>query len=68
MARNKFNVTTIVNNSGTRDEEKISGKNLKVSPKRTAKAIFDAGPAIATLAGPYFLSRKFRGLYGTGFA
>src|SRR3989344_3566203 len=67
-AKNKFNITTILNNSGARDEEKTSGKNLKVRPKRTAKAIFDAGPAMATLAGPYFLSLKLSGLYGTGLA
>jgi len=68
IARKRFNVTTTLNSSGTRDEEKTSGKNLRVRPNNTAKAIFDAGPASATLAGPYFLSCKLAGLYGTGLA
>lgn len=68
MAKDKFNITTVPSRSGIREVEKTSGRNLKARPKRTAKAIFDAGPAMATLAGPYFLSLKFKGLYGTGFA
>ena len=68
IARNRFNITTMLNSSGTRDEENMSGRNLKVRPNRTAKEIFDAGPAMATLAGPYFRSLKFSGLYGTGLA
>lgn len=68
IAKKRFNVTTTLNSSGTRDEENTSGKNLNVRPNITAKAIFDAGPASATLAGPYFLSRKLTGLYGTGLA
>lgn len=67
-AKNRFNVTIMPNSSGIRDEEKISGKNLKVRPNKTAKVKFDAGPTSATLAGPYFRSRKFSGLYGTGLA
>lgn len=67
-ARNKFNLTTIPNNSGTREEEKTSGKNLRVMPNKTARTMFDIGPAMATFAAPYFRSRKFKGLYGTGLA
>lgn len=67
-ARKRFSITTILSSSGTRDEEKMSGRNLKVRPNRTARAILDAGPARATLAGPYLRSLKFNGLYGTGLA
>lgn len=68
IARNKFNITTMLKSSGIREVEKISGKNLKVRPKRTARAILEAGPAMATLAAPYLRSRRFKGLYGTGLA
>jgi len=32
----------------------IPGKNLKINPKIRAKEIFAKGPAMATLAPPYF--------------
>lgn len=44
------------------------GKNLKNKPKNKAIIKFPKGPAIATLASPYFLSLKLFGLYGTGLA
>src|SRR3989344_6229247 len=58
IARTRFKTIIKDKSCGTRGEVKTSGKNLRVKPKRPANTKFDAGPAIATLAGPYFLSRR----------
>ena len=67
-ARARFKKIINENNSGIREDVNISGIKRKLNPNTKARAIFEAGPARATLAGPYFLSLKFCGLYGTGFA
>ena len=46
----------------------MAGINLIGRPKTKARAKFERGPAKATFASPYFLSRKLKGLIGTGFA
>ena len=61
MARTRFKTTIKDRSCGTNGDVKTSGKNRRVMPKRNAKTRLDAGPAIATLAGPYFLSRRFSG-------
>jgi len=43
-------------------------KNRAIKPNVTAIIMFAKGPAAATLAEPYFLSLRFKGLIGTGFA
>ena len=44
------------------------GKKRKTKPKTKAMARLEPGPAKLTRADPYFLSRKFKGFTGTGFA
>ena len=48
--------------------KKFNGVNLMISPKNKANAIFESGPAMATLKEPHFWSLKLQGLIGTGFA
>jgi len=45
-----------------------SGANLTSGANNAASRKFPAGPAKATFVSPYFLSLKFKGLYGTGLA
>ena len=61
IARTRFKTIIKDKSCGTKGDVKTSGKNRRVIPKRNAKIRLDAGPAIATLAGPYFLSRRFSG-------
>ena len=44
------------------------GAKRKIKPKTRASIKFASGPAKPTFASPYFLSRKLKGLYGTGLA
>lgn len=67
-AKTIFIYTIRENKLTANSEDKRPADNLAKIEKRTARIILDKGPAKATLAGPHFLSERFKGLYGTGFA
>ena len=54
IAKTRFKTIIKENNCGTREEVNTSGIKRKLRPKSKARIIFEAGPAKATLAGPYF--------------
>tara|TARA_Y100000310_G_scaffold297074_1_gene329835 strand:+ start:621 stop:1244 length:624 start_codon:yes stop_codon:yes gene_type:complete len=56
-------------NMNTRDSFKTPrGRNRRANPKARAMARLEPGPAKLTKADPYFLSLRFKGFTGTGFA
>src|SRR3989344_6067345 len=68
-ASTRLIATIIDNNCGKRPSTgNDAGKKRIIKPNIRAMEILDSGPASATLMGPYFLSRRWRGLYGTGLA
>src|SRR3989344_7952125 len=68
IASTKLRFTIKEKSWGRMVTSREAGKNRKVKPKSRAITILTAGPANATFAGPYFLSLRFAGLYGTGLA
>ena len=68
MASTKLRRIIKENSWGINGDVKMSGIKRKVNPNIKARTRLEAGPARATLAGPYFLSLKLLGLYGTGLA
>ena len=68
IARTKLIATIVANNCGKIVLLNTAGKKRRISPNTSAIKILDAETAIATLIGPYFLSLKLFGLYGTGLA
>lgn len=67
IARERL-VRTIMPQRCKNGAESDPAPNLIVSPKISASAMFESGPAIATIASPHLLLRKLYGLYGIGLA